>query len=190
MTERRKRRLVSGSLPPLAVLLVLPGNGGGSLRFRSSLLSADSYGHRSVAKPAHGLVPVRDPGRIEVRTMRVHPQPTAGRMAAKAIGLLMAGDAALQVLPGRLGVTEDPEALAVVEWSHEAALPLNAQPHVTIAAERLAVVAAAAIAGPTERFGSVGGQEIHWMELPGTETVVALGAGVLRVAARTIRLAR
>ena len=42
-------------------------------------------------------------------------------MTAEAVVLLMAGDAAFQVLSGRLGVAENPKGLTVVEWGHQAA---------------------------------------------------------------------
>ncbi len=188
MTERRKRRLVSGSLPPLAVLLGQLGTEVDSVRFRIFRLSSDSYGHRAVAKPAHGLVPVGHAGPFEVRTMGAHPEPAARRMTPEAIGLLVAGDAAFQVLPGRLRMTHDPEALAVVERSDDSTLALDSDAQVTITAKRFAVMAAAAVTGPPECLGSMRGQEVHWMEFRRTHTVVALRAGILCVARHAIQL--
>lgn len=109
-------------------------------------------------------------------------------MAPETIGLLVAGDAAFQVLPGRLGMTHDPEALAVMERSDDYTLTLDSDAQVTITAKGFAVVAAAAVTGPPECLGSVRGQEVHWMEFRRTHTVVALGAGILRVAGHAIQL--
>ena len=58
-------------------------------------------------------------------------------MTPQAVVLLMAGDATLQVLPGCLGVAQDPEGLSVVEGGDKAASALEAQVHVALAAESL-----------------------------------------------------
>ncbi len=81
-------------------------------------------------------------------------------MAPEAIVLLVAGDAAFQVLSGCLGVAENPEGLAVVERGHHVSLALNTRTKVTFPTKGFRVVAGGTVAYPAVSLRPVGGHEI------------------------------
>jgi hypothetical protein len=109
-------------------------------------------------------------------------------MTSEAIGLLVAGDTAFQVLPGRLGMAQDPEGLIVVEGGHHPSSSLEAEVQVAFPAEALRVVAGGALAHSPVRLGAVGGHEVEGMESGRFDPVVALEAVALRVAGGAFRL--
>src|SRR5262249_48787793 len=69
----------------------------------------------AVTGQAHLGVLALEPGRVEPGTVGAEPASSQGRVTGQAIPLHVAGDAALEVLPGRLTVTGEEEALGVVE---------------------------------------------------------------------------
>jgi len=97
-------------------------------------------------------------------------------MAPEAVPLLVAADAAFQVLSSCLRVAENPEGLTVVERCHQVALALDARAQVTFSTERLRVVTGCAVADPAEGFRSMRGHEVQRMEGRRTEAVVAFHA--------------
>ena len=69
-------------------------------------------------------------------------------MTSQAVVLLVAGDTTLQVLPGCLGVAEDPDRLVVVEGGNQVTFTLKARPKVTFPTECLGIVAGCAVTDP------------------------------------------
>ena len=110
-------------------------------------------------------------------------------MATQTIGLPMAGDAAFEVLPRRLGMAENPESLIVVERGDHAPAPFYAESEMTLAAECLRAVTGRAVADPTKGLGTMRGQEIHGVEGRCAWTVVTAHTGALRVAGHAVGLA-
>jgi hypothetical protein len=110
-------------------------------------------------------------------------------MTTHAICLLMTGYAALQILPGSERVAEKSEALFVMKSGEERAALVEPKVQVAFTAKSLGVMAAAAVADPTVSLGSVGGEEVDWVELRRSQAIVALSASVLRMAAVAVRLA-
>ena len=90
-----------------------------------------------MAYDAHRLIPVGDSRGIEIRTVGTYPQASSSRVAPQAVGLAMAGDAALEILPGGLGMAQHPGGLTVVEGRHDLPTSLDAQVEVTLPAEGL-----------------------------------------------------
>jgi hypothetical protein len=111
-------------------------------------------------------------------------------MAPKAIRLLVARDAALQVLPGRLRVTQDPEGLIVMEGGHHPSSSLESEVQVALPAEGFRVVAGGAFAHTPVSFRAVGGHEVEGVEAGRFNAAVALKAAALRVAGSTLRLSQ
>jgi hypothetical protein len=101
----------------------------------------------------------------------------------------MARHTALQILSGSERVAEKTQALVIMKSGEEGAALVEPEVQVAFAAKGLGVVAAAAVADPTVSLGSVGGEEVDWVELRRSQAIVALSASVLRMAAVAVRLA-
>jgi len=85
----------------------------------------------------------------------IHPKARLGRVTAQTIRLLVTGDTALQVLPGRLAMAEDPESLIVMVRAPDLARGIQAEAEVASPTEGFRVVAGAAIAHPAVGLGSM-----------------------------------
>ena len=108
-----------------------------------------------MAKSTHGLVPVTDARGVEVRSMGVHPKARLGRVTAQTIRLLVTGNTALQILPRRNGVAQDPKGLIIVVRSPDRARGVQAEAEMASPTECLRVMAGAAVAHSAVGLGTV-----------------------------------
>ena len=86
-------------------------------------------------------------------------------------------------------MAEEANALVVVKSGKFPATLIETQVEVTLPAKDLGAVAGAAITNPAISFWPMGSEEIQWVKFRRAQTVMALGAGVLRMAAVTVGLA-
>ena len=86
-------------------------------------------------------------------------------------------------------MAEEANALVVVKSGKCPATLIETQVEVTLPAKDLGAVAGTAITNPAIGFWPMGGEEIEWVEFRRAQTVMALGAGVLRMTAVTVGLA-
>jgi len=142
-----------------------------------------------VAEVTGGLVQIHETGGVEPGSVGVYTHSCLGRVTTHAVGLLMAGHTALQILPGSEGMAEKTQTLIVMESGEEGAALIKAKVQVAFPTKSLGVVAGTTVADPAVGFGPVGSQEVDGVELRRPQPVMALNAGVLRMAAVTIRLA-
>ena len=133
----------------------------------------------------HCLVPFTD---TDVRTVGAYPQSHLGRVTAQTVRLLVTGNTTLQILPGRRGMAEDPESLIVMVRAPDFARGVQAEADVASPTERFRVMAGAAVAHSAIGFGSVGGQEVDWVEGRGALTFVAAVARAFGMARGTVGL--
>ncbi|HZA98112.1 MAG TPA: hypothetical protein VE399_05000, partial [Gemmatimonadales bacterium] len=102
-------------------------------------------------------------------------------MAGEAVAFGVAGDAALEILPRSLAVTQEERPLSIVVASVQLPPGAEAAPHVTISAE-LALVVAVSAGG----LAGVGGSR-----MPGQEPCrVVPGGGIRRVRAMAVETLR
>ena len=97
-------------------------------------------------------------------------------MTAQTICLLVTGNTALQILPGRWGMAEDPEGLIVVICAPDPTCGIQAEAGMACPTEGFRIMAGAAIAHSAVRLGTMGGQEVHRVEGRGA---LACPAGVV-----------
>ncbi len=143
-----------------------------------------------MTKETHLAVLRPQPGRIEVRSVRVHTAPAPGGVTLHAIALAMAGGTALEPLASGLSVTENESRSAVVEAGIESPFPAQPLRRVAIPAKRLGVVTRGTLDRGAEARRVVLLKEVPRVEAPGDRgaaeyrlgTAVTGGAHPLRVA--------